>query len=88
MKIVKIILGTIVGLLTLVVVISIIYRITTTYDGSAFESGGLGGSMFVTCLAAVGSIMLFKSALGKPNLPEEKNKPANTDRNAPDSSDN
>jgi hypothetical protein len=64
MKILKLVLGIVVAILALAGVFGIIRRLIY-YDGSAFELGGLAGSIVVTLLAVAGSIMLFKSALKK-----------------------
>ena len=76
MKAVKIVLGILVAVLALSSAVCVINRLIN-YDGSAFESGGIGGSIAITLLAAVGSVMLFKSALkktGKQEINDNKGK--------------
>jgi hypothetical protein len=70
---VKFILGIIVAILAVAGAIGAINKILN-HDGSAFSSGEISGSIFVTCFAVVGSVMLFKSA-NKKSESSEKNPP-------------
>jgi hypothetical protein len=63
-RVIKIVFGILVAVLALASAVVVINRLIN-YNGSAFESGGIGGSITVTLLAAVGSVMLFKSAFKK-----------------------
>ena len=58
---VKIVLGIVVSIFALISAIGVINKVLS-YDGSAFSSGGISGSILVTCFAVIGSVMLFKSA--------------------------
>lgn len=62
MKVAKIVLGIFIAVLAFASAANVVNQLIN-HDGSAFESGGLGGSIAITLLAAVGSVMLFKSAL-------------------------
>ena len=64
MKVIKIVLGSIVGLLALAGWLAVFIRVLN-FDGSAFASGGLGGSVAISLLVSAGSLMLFKSAFKK-----------------------
>ncbi len=70
---VKIVLGIVVAIFALISVIGVINNLLS-YDGSAFATGGISGSIFVTCLLVAGSVMLFKSA-NKKSESSEKNPP-------------
>lgn len=65
----KVILGVVVAMLAVASAAGVVNKILS-YEGSAFASGGLGGSIAITCLAAVGSMMIFKSAKKKPESSE------------------
>ena len=68
---VKIVLGIVLFIFALISAIGVINNVLS-YNGSAFSSGGIGGSIFVTCFLVVGSVMLFKSA-NKKSESSEKN---------------
>lgn len=68
---VKVVLGIVLSICALICAIGVINKVLS-YDGSAFASGGIGGSIFVTCFLLVGSVMLFKSANKKSESSEKK----------------
>ena len=64
MKAVKIIIAILLALSAIASGVMVIVRLLS-YNGSSFELGQLGGTVFITCMLAVGSVMLFKSARTK-----------------------
>lgn len=68
---VKVVLGIVLSIFALISAIEVINKVLS-YEGSAFSFGDICGSIFVTCLAVVGSVMLFKSANKKSETSEKK----------------
>ena len=64
MKTIKIILGTVVGLLALAGWFAVFKRLLH-FGGSDYERGGLGGAVIISLLVTLGAIKLFQSAFKK-----------------------